>query len=161
MKTNIYFNATNATADKKENLATAANKEIRSEVNARHTQFNADKRATTNDFKRVYLDWLTVFKKQPAHKRMVAQFNIDTMDKLVNYIQPVCIEDTLCSLTTSDKRADEAVAKKTIERKGESVTLYAVPIKFTVSSLEDAVKFSAEYYAGLHENLATKFNEAK
>lgn len=161
MKTNIYFNATNATADKKNNLATATNKEVRTELNARHTQFNNDKRATANELKRVYLDWLTVFKKQPASKRMVAQFNVDTIDKLIAYIQPVCIEDALCALTTSDKRADEAVARKEIKRKDGEATLYAVPIKWTVSAIETAVKFSAEYYAGLHGNLAEKFNNAK
>lgn len=161
MKTNIYFNATNATANKSNTIASATNKEVRTELNARHTKFNEDKRATTNELKRVYLDWLNVFKKQPAAKRMVAQFNVDTMDKLIAYIQPVCIEDALCSLTTSDKRKDEAVAQKTIKRKDGEATLYAVPIKWTVSAIEAAVKFSAEYYAGLHGNLSAKFNAAK
>lgn len=159
MKTKVYFNA--ISASKNSAIATPTNKGIRSEINARHSKFNEDKRASVHEFKRVYLDWLTVFKKQPATKRMVSQFNVDTMDKLLAYIEPVCIDDAYCSLTTSDKRASEAVAQKTISRKDGEATLYAVPINWTISAIETAVKFSAEYYAGLHGNLSEKFNSAK
>lgn len=159
MKTTVYFNAIAASKDSK--IANPTNKGIRSEINARHGKFNDDKRASANDMKRIYADWLKVFRMQPATKRMVSQFHVDTLDKLCKYIEPVMIGGEYCKLTVSDSAASVAVATKVVNRKGGKCNLYAAPIKWTVSAMESAVKFSAEYYAGLHGNLAEKFNSAK
>jgi hypothetical protein len=90
---------------------------------------------------------------------MVQQSQVDKLDKLEAYLQPIVISGEFCQITTSDKRADEALGSKVSQKSGK--THYIVPVRWTVSSLEAAIKYCAQYYAGVEVSLGAKFNNIK
>ena len=132
--------------------------DVNKEIQSRHANWQADKKASANELARVYADWYQVYRKRPASERIVLQSQVDKLDKMIAYLQPVAVAGAPCQITTSDKRADEAVATKSASN---GKTYFAAPIKWTVSSLEAAVKYCAKYYAGTEVSLAAKFNAIK
>lgn len=159
MKANLYYSLTNSNSQSYES-AGIKKSEAAKEINNRHGVFNSDKRATAKEQARVFADWLNVFKRQPASQRMVQQFNVDTLEKCLNYLSPITVNGTPATITSSDKRAAESLLPaRTNSKTGK--TYYIVPMVWTISALESAVKYSAEYNAGLKPSIADKFNAIK
>lgn len=159
MKTNIYTQLVSCKSNKTAsdlNIKVAA---ARREINARHVNWRSDNKETRRDLKRVYSDWYQVYRQRPASERMVMQSQVDKLDKLEAYLQPIVISGEFCQITTSDKRADEALGSKVSQNTGK--THYIVPVRWTVSSLEAAIKYCAQYYAGVEVSLGAKFNNIK
>lgn len=157
MKNSVYSQLVSCKSATSATSANLKKSEVNKSIQERHQAFSADKKSSTNDIKRVYADWYQVYRMQPAQKRMVMQSQVDKLDKLQAYLQPIMVAGELCQITTSEKRAAEAVAQKTSQKTGK--THYIVPVKWTVSSLEAAVKYCAKVYAGTEVTLAAKFNE--
>ena len=158
MKTNIYFNATNEMSRKDWTILRPESKEIRDEIATRHANFNEDKKASAKQFERVYKDWLNVYRMRPVNERIVKQFNVDTAEKLMNYIAPTCFTGRPCKITAKVKDGDEVIATRT-DKKGNSKSLVIISA-WTVSVIESLVKYSAEYYANVKEDtIVEKFNK--
>lgn len=159
MKTNIYTQLVSCKSNKTASDLKIKAADARKEINSRHTNWRSDNKETRRDLKRVYSDWYQVFRCRPAAERMVQQSQVDKLDKLEAYLQPVMVSGEFCQITTSDKRADEALGSKVSQKTGK--THYIVPVRWTVSSLEAAIKYCAQVYAGVEVNLGTKFDNIK
>lgn len=159
MKTNTYTQLVSCKSNKTASDLNVKSAEVKKEINARHTNWRSDNKETRRDLKRVYSDWYQVYRQRPASERMVMQSQIDKLDKLEAYLQPIVVSDEFCQITTSDKRADEALGSKVSQKTGK--THHIVPVRWTVSSLEAAIKYCAQVYAGVEVNLGTKFNNIK
>lgn len=159
MKTTIYTQLVSCKSNKTASALNVKSAEVKREINARHTNWRNDNKETRRDLKRVYSDWYQVYRRRPASERMVMQSQIDKLDKLEAYLQPIMVSGEFCQITTSDKRADEALASKVSQKTGK--THYIVPVRWTVASLEAAIKYCAQVYAGVEVNLGTKFNNIK
>lgn len=159
MKTNTYTQLVSCKSNKTASDLNVKSAEVKKEINARHTNWREDNKSTRRDLKRVYSDWYQVYRCRPAADRMVQQSQVDKLDKLEAYLQPIVVSGEFCQITTSDKRADEALASKVSAKTGK--THYIVPVRWTVSSLEAAIKYCAQVYAGVEVNLDAKFNNIK
>lgn len=159
MKSNVYTQLVSCKSNKTASDLNIKVADARKEINARHTNWRSDNKVTRRDLKRVYADWYQVYRCRPAAERIVMQSQIDKLDKLEAYLQPVVISGEFCQITTSDKRADEALASKVSAKTGK--THYIVPVRWTVSSLEAAIKYCAQVYAGVEVSLGAKFNNIK
>ena len=159
MKTNIYTQLVSCKSSKTATDLNLKTTEVKKEINARHTNWREDNKSTRRDLKRVYSDWYQVYRCRPAADRMVQQSQVDKLDKLEAYLQPIVVSGEFCQITISDKRADEALASKVSAKTGK--THYIVPVRWTVSSLEAAIKYCAQVYAGVEVSLAAKFNNIK
>ena len=159
MKSNIYTQLVSCKSNKTASGLKIKVADARKEINARHTNWRSDNKETRRDLKRVYSDWYQVYRQRPASERMVMQSQIDKLDKLEAYLQPIVVSGEFCQITTSDKRADEALASKVSGKTGK--THYIVPVRWTVSSLEAAIKYCAQVYAGVEISLGAKFNNIK
>lgn len=159
MKTNIYTQLVSCKSNKTASDLNIKVADARKEINARHTNWRDDNKSTRRDLKRVYADWYQVYRCRPAADRMVQQSQVDKLDKLEAYLQPIVISGEFCQITTSDKRANEALGSKVSQKTGK--THYIVPVRWTVSSLEAAIKYCAQVYAGVEVNLGAKFNNIK
>ena len=160
MKANLYFSLTNSNNSQNYESAGIKKSEAAKEINNRHGVFNSDKRDTAKERARVFADWLNVFKRQQPAKRMVQQFNVDTLAKCLNYLAPITVNGTPATITSNDKRAAESLLPaRTNSKTGK--TYYIVPMVWTIAALESAVKYSAEYNAGLKPSIADKFNAIK
>lgn len=159
MKNSIYTQLVSARSNKTASDLNVKYAEVKKEINARHTNWRGDNKNTRRDLKRVYSDWYQVYRCRPAADRMVQQRQVDKLDKLEAYLQPIVVSGVFCHITTSDKRSDEAMASKVSDKTGK--THYIVPVKWTVSSLEAAIKYCAQVYAGVEVSLAAKFNNIK
>ena len=158
MTTKVYFNATNEMTRKDWTIIRPESKEIREEIATRHANFNADKKASAKQFERVYKDWLNVYRMRPVNGRLVKQFNIDTAEKLMNYIAPVCVAGQPCKIKSKVKDGDEVIATRT-DKRGNEKHLVVISA-WTVSVIESLVKYSAEYYANVKEDtIVEKFNK--
>lgn len=158
MTTKIYFNATNEMTRKDWTIIRPESKEIREEIATRHAHFNDDKKASAKQFNRVYKDWLNVYRMRPVNERMVKQFNVDTAEKLMNYIEPVCVAGQPCKITSKVKDGDEVILTRT-DKHGNEKHLVVISA-WTVSVIESLVKYSAEYYADVKEDtIVEKFNK--
>lgn len=159
MKTNTYTQLVSCKSNK-----TAADLNIKKDaarkaINEKHTNWRNDNKETRRNLKRVYADWYQVYRCRPASERMVMQSQVDKLDKIEAYLNPIVISGEFCQITTSDKRADEALGSKVSDKTGK--THYIVPVRWTVASLEAAIKYCAQYYAGVEVSLAEKFNNIK
>lgn len=159
MKTNLYFSLTSSAQAVTFDSANIKKSEINKAIQTRHANFCADKRATTNEIKRVYSDWMQVYRRRPAQERMVQQKYVDTLDKMLLYLVPLYFAGEYCQITTSEHRAADALHSKVSDKTGK--THYIVPIKWTVSSLETAVKYCAKYYAGTEVAIDKKLDAIK
>lgn len=159
MKTNTYTQLVSCKSNKTASDLNVKSAEVKKEINARHTNWREDNKSTRRDLKRVYSDWYQVYRCRPAAERMVQQSQVDKLDKLETYLQPIVVSGEFCQITTSDKRADEALASKVSAKTGKMH--YIVPVRWTVSSLEAAIKYCAQVYAGVEVNLGTKLNNIK
>ena len=159
MKKNLYFSLTSSAQSVNYESANLKKSEVNKEIQARHANFCADKKATANELKRVYGDWMQVYRRRPAQERMVRQKYIDTLDKMLLYLVPLYFAGEYCQITTSEHRATDALHSKVSDKTGK--THYIVPIKWTVSSLEAAVKYCAKYYAGTEVAIDDKLNAIK
>ena len=156
MKTNLYFSLTSSAQATTFESANLKKSEVNKEIQSRHAKFCADKKATANELKRVYGDWMQVYRRRPSQERMVGQKYIDTLDKMQIYLAPLYFAGEYCQITTSEHRAADALHSKVSDKTGK--THYIVPIKWTVSSLEAAVKYCAKYYAGTEVDIESKFD---
>lgn len=156
MKTNTYFALTSNAQPVNYESANLKKSEVDKAIQARHANFCADKKNTTNELKRVYSDWMQVYRRRPAADRMVQQKYVDTLDKMQAYLAPVFACGEYCTITRADSRSAEAVISKLSAKTGKMY--YLVPIKWTVSALETAVKYCAKYYAGTETDIERKFN---
>lgn len=159
MKTNLYFSLTSSAQAVTFESANIKKSEINKEIQSRHANFCADKKATANELKRVYGDWMQVYRRRPAQERMVQQKYIDTLDKIQAYLAPLFFAGEYCQITTSENRAADALHSKVSAKTGK--THYIVPVKWTISSLETAVKYCAKYYAGTETDIENKLNSIK
>lgn len=159
MKTNTYTQLVSCKSNKTASDLNVKVADARKEINARHINWRSDNKETRRDLKRVYADWYQVYRQRPASERMVMQSQIDKLDRLETYLQPIVVSGEFCQITTSDKRADEALGSKVSQKTGK--THYIVPVRWTVSSLEAAIKYCAQYYAGVEVSLGAKFNNIK
>lgn len=159
MKSNVYTQLVSCKSNKTASVLNLKSAEVKKEINARHTNWRDDNKSTRRDLKRVYSDWYQVYRCRPAVDRMVQQSQVDKLDKLEVYLQPIVISNEFCQITTSDKRAEEALGSKVSAKTGK--THYIVPVRWTVSSLEAAIKYCAQVYAGVEVSLAAKFNNIK
>lgn len=159
MKKSIYFALTSSAQAVNYESANLKKSEVNKAIQTRHANFCADKRATANELKRVYGDWMQVFRRRPASDRMVQQKFVDTLDKLQVYLAPVFACGEFCTITSAESRKAEALQSKVSAKTGREY--YLVPIKWTVSSLEAAVKYCAKYYAGTETDMESKLNNIK
>lgn len=160
MKTVIYNQLVSCKSNASVNTLTAVTKSAANKaINERHQYFCADKKATANELKRVYSDWFQVYRRRPTTERIVLQSQVDTLSKMEQYLAPLFACGEYCTITTSEKRAAEAVQSKVSAKTGK--THYLVPVKWTVASLEAAVKYAAKYYAGTESDIETKLSEIK
>ena len=159
MKKNLYFSLTSSAQTVTFESANVKKSEINKEIQSRHANFCADKKASTNELKRVYSDWMQVYRRRPAQERMVQQKYIDTLDKMQAYLAPLYFAGEYCQITTSEHRAADALCSRVSAKTGK--THYIVPIKWTVSSLEAAVKYCAKYYAGTEVAIDKKLDAIK
>lgn len=159
MKTNLYFSLTSSAQTVNYESANIKKSEVNKEIQARHANFCADKKATANEMKRVYSDWMQVYRRRPAQDRMVQQKYVDTLDKMQVYLAPLFACGVYCTITSAESRSAEAVISKMSAK--SSKMYYLVPIKWTVSSLEAAVKYCAKYYAGTETDIEKKLNSIK
>lgn len=159
MKKNLYFTLTSSAQTADYESANLKKSEVNKEIQARHANFCADKKATANELKRVYGDWMQVYRRRPAQERMVQQKYVDTLDKMQTYLAPVFACGEYCIITSAESRSAEAVLSKVSAKSGKMY--YLVPIKWTVSSLEAAVKYCAKYYAGTEVAIEDKLNAIK
>lgn len=160
MKTVIYSqlvsNKSNATIN---TLTAVTKKDINSEIQARHLNFCADNKASRRELSRVYKDWYQVYRMRKPGQRMVLQSQVDTISKLETYLAPLYYGGAYCTTTTSENRSAEALAVKVSEKTGKSH--YLVPIRWTVASLENAIKYCAKYYAGTEVCIEDKLASVK
>ena len=159
MKTNLYFALTSSAQAVDFESASLKKSEVNKAIQARHATFCADKRATANELKRVYGDWMQVYRRRPANERMVQQKYVDTLDKMQAYLAPLFFAGEYCQITTSEHRAADSIRSKVSDKTGK--LHHIVPIKWTVSSLEAAVKYCAKYYAGTETDIESKFDAIK
>lgn len=159
MKTTVYTQLVSCKSDKTASGLNMKSAEVKKEINARHTNWRSDNKETRRDLKRVYSDWYQVYRMRPAAERMVQQSQVDKLDKLEQYLAPIVVAGEFCQITTSDKRAAEALGSKVSQNTGK--THYIVPVRWTVASLEAAIKYCAQVYAGVEVSLGAKFNNIK
>lgn len=159
MKKNLYFALTSSAQAVNYESANVKKSEVNKEIQTRHANFCADKKATANDLKRVYGDWMQVYRRRPAADRMVQQKYIDTLDKMAVYLAPLFFAGEYCTITTAENRAADSLRSKVSDKTGK--THYIVPVKWTISSLEAAVKYCAKYYAGTETDIESKFDAIK
>jgi hypothetical protein len=159
MKKNLYFSLTSSAQAVNFESANIKKSEINKEIQSRHANFCADKKATANELKRVYGDWMQVYRRRPAQERMVQQKHIDTLDKMCAYLAPIFACGEYCTITSAESRASEALLSKVSAKTGR--THYLVPVKWTIASLESAVKYCAKYYAGTEVAIDKKLDAIK
>lgn len=159
MKTNLYFALTASAQAVTFESANVKKSEINKEIQTRHANFCADKKSTANELKRVYGDWMQVYRRRPSQERMVQQKYVDTLDKMQVYLAPLFACGEYCTITSAERRSAEAVMSKMSAK--SSKMYYLVPIKWTVSSLEAAVKYCAKYYAGTEVAIDKKLDAIK
>lgn len=159
MKTNLYFSLTSSAQTVNYESANLKKSEVNKAIQTRHANFCADKKATTNELKRVYSDWMQIYRRRPSSDRMVRQKHVDTLDKLQAYLAPVFACGAFCTITSAESRKSDALLTKTSAKTGKEH--YLAPIKWTVSSLEAAVKYCAKYYAGTETDIESKLNNIK
>lgn len=159
MKKSLYFALTSSAKAVNYESANLKKSEVNKEIQTRHANFCADKRATAHELKRVYSDWMQVYRRRPSQERMVLQKYVDTLDKMLLYLVPLYFAGEYCQITTSEHRSAESLHSKVSDKTGK--THYIVPIKWTVSSLEAAVKYCAKYYAGTETDIENKLNNIK
>lgn len=156
MKTTIYTQLVSCKSNATVNTLTAVTKSAASKaIQARHALWVSDNKNTRKDMERVYRDWYQVYRMQKPAQRMVKQAEVDTFDKMQIYLAPIFVSDSYCCITTADRSADAVRSKVTKSGK----TTYLAPIRWTVSALETAVKYCAKYYAGIEQDIESKFNE--
>ena len=159
MKKSVYFALTSSAQAVNYESANLKKSEVNKAIQARHANFCADKKSTANELKRVYSDWMQVYRRRPAQERMVQQKYVDTLGKLQVYLAPVFACGEFCTITSAEGRKAEALQSKVSAKTGREY--YLVPIKWTVSSLEAAVKYCAKYYAGTETDIESKLNNIK
>lgn len=159
MKTIMYFSLTSSAQPVNYESANLKKSEVNKAIQARHANFCADKKATTNEFKRVYSDWMQIYRRRPSADRLVQQKYVDTLDKIQAYLAPVFACGAFCTITSAESRKTDALLVKVSAKTGKKY--YLVPIKWTVSSLETAVKYCAKYYAGTETDIESKLNNIK
>lgn len=159
MKKNLYFALTSSAQAVNFESANLKKTEVNKEIQSRHANFCADKKASSNEMKRVYGDWMQVYRRRPAQERMVQQKYVDTLDKIQAYLAPIFACGEYCTITSAENRSAEAVMSKLSAKSGKMY--YLVPVKWTVSSLEAAVKYCAKYYAGTETDIENKLNSIK
>lgn len=156
MKNVIYSQLVSRVSNATVNTRTdVSKKEANQAIQARHANFCADNKESRKDFLRVYKDWYQVYRMRKPAERMVMQSQVDTADKMQTYLAPLMFSGEFCTITSSDSRANDALATRTTS-KGK--TIYLAPIKWTVAALENAVKYAAKYYAGTEVDIESKFN---
>lgn len=155
MKTVIYNQLVSCKSNATVNTLTAVTKSATNKaIQARHALWLADNKNTRKDMQRVYKDWYQVYRMQKPGQRMVKQAEVDTFDKMQVYLAPLFVSDSYCCITTADRSADAVRSK--VAKSGK--TTYLAPIRWTVSALENAVKYCAKYYAGTESDIEAKFD---
>lgn len=128
-------------------------------IQERHKNWQTDNRETRRELKRVYADWYQVYRRRTPAERIVMQSQVDTLSKMEAYLAPIFVAGEFCQITTSENRSADALRSKVSEKTGK--THYIVPVRWTVSALETAVKYCAKYYAGVEVDLEAKFDSIK
>lgn len=159
MKTSTYnslVSATTATTAATANLSKSATNKA---IQERHINWAEHNKTSKRDLLRIYRDWYQVYRLQPNSKRIVKQSEIDKIEKLERYLSPIFFAGEFCQITTSESRAADALCSKVSAKTNK--THYLVPIRWTVSSLESAIKYCAKYYAGIEVDIESRLNNIK